>query len=188
MTDVVKNELLSIFSKRTESMELAPEERARYFDATQGSIFPIFEDLGEKVAKVGKPSPLFSEKPTAHNLDVKKDGLRVGIRTPIDPVPIKIEGQEDARSTTELNIGDYNGANSVTFHTLDTGDVVVVNDNMPDVPAIVLNSPDALFRALPGINNVYNAGNAAAWMDRLLRSGALDQLENEINALAAKKK
>lgn len=86
--------------------------------------------------------------------------------------------QEVGNVTSTLYVSD--SVNSVSFKTLDTGEVVFANENM-DGTDRVLNTSSALFEPVPS-HKLYPAGNPAAWVNKIVERKMLDKMQAELAA------
>lgn len=168
----------------TRPFDLPADQREVYYTLTRKSIFPIFSELAAEVTKKGMPAPIAAQTPTFYSHQTVDRGLSqaewlsVKVHTPISPSPLRIGDKEVGNVTSTLYVSD--NVNSVSFKTLDTGEVVFANENM-DGTDRVLNTSSALFEPVPS-HKLYPAGNPAAWVNKIVERKMLDKMQAELAA------
>lgn len=160
----------------TRPFDLPSDQRELYFRLVKGSIFATFAALGREVGKIGKP--VFSHQ-TIDQGRAEAEWLSVYVQAPITPEPLVMGGQEVGRVISRFYVTDP--VNTVSFSTLDNGEVVVANENVEGSERI-LNNIDLLFDPLPS-HVLYPAGNPAAWINKVVEREMLDKMKKELLAI-----
>ncbi len=164
-------------------IDLPDDQKELYFRLVGRTIFPCFSRLAQVVARKGSPGASFHSLQTIDRGQRDSDWLSVGIHTPITPQPLSVAGEIVGNSTSHLYVSDT--VHSIRFSTLDSGEVVIENENTLG-SARILNIPAAVFDEIPS-HRLYPAGNPAAWIDKILRREMLEKVEEDLGLRAPAK-
>jgi hypothetical protein len=173
----------------TRPIDLPADQREVYFKLVKGNVFPVFKKLGEEVARKGMPAPRTVDIPSfyAHQTvdggRTEAEWLSISVITPITPKPVIVEGKVIGNVISTLYVSD--SAKSISFLTLDNGNVVLINENR-DGSERVLNTPDALFETIPS-HRLFPAGNPAAWINKVVERNMLAKMKVELDTLPERK-
>lgn len=155
----VKNEF---FQPVTALLELAPKK------------------LPETVAITGQPKGFYS---TSERIAQGKENLYVYLTKQINPKELIIEGKSLGKETGFITITD-SGNHEVSFHILEDNRVAFTDDQSEI--GVVLDTPASLVETLRQRRRG-NVGNAATWIAKLIRIGALNKLREKLEQLPDKR-
>jgi len=172
-------------SSATRPVDLPPDQREVFFRLVKANVFPAFPELGREVFRKGRPSPAGAATPVSYTHQTVDRGktlaewLSLSAHTLAAPRPVTIGDEVIGNEVCTIYVSD--SVNTISFCVLEDGEVVVDNENRDNAKR-VLNTPDSLFEEIPS-HKLYPAGNAAAWINKIVERDMLDKTKAELEAL-----